>query len=101
VLAHCCHTAPDGSTCQVTPDQPPRDTKATARSSVRWGLGFSALRCQGQGTLWATTGAALPPAPPLTWRPCLPAVAWLIPSAESPLLLPSAPLEPPPRIPCA
>jgi hypothetical protein len=99
--AQTCQTAPDCPECQTTPGQPSREAKAARKGSVRWGLGLSALRCQGQSTLWATTGAALPPAPPLTWSPCLPTVGWLIPSAESPLSLPSAPLEPPPRSPSA
>jgi hypothetical protein len=59
----------------------------------------AAQRCQGLSTLWATTGAALPPAPPLTWAPYLRPVAWLTAGAESPCSLPSVPLEPPPRLP--
>jgi hypothetical protein len=95
----CQTTAPNCPDCHATPGQPARDAQATRKGTARWGLGLSALRCQGQSTLWATTGAALPPAPPLTWSPCLPAVAWLTASAESPRALPSAPREPPPRFP--
>jgi hypothetical protein len=101
VPAHSCQTAPDRPGGQVTTGQAPCKAQTAGKGTVRWGLGLSALRCQGQNTLWATTGAALPPAPPLTWSPYLPAVAWLIPSAESPRVLPSAPLEPPPRSPRA
>jgi hypothetical protein len=68
-----------------------------ARKGARWGLGVAALSCQGTSPLWAATGAALPPAPPVTWGPYLLAVAWLTCPEEFPAPLPSPPLEPPPR----
>jgi hypothetical protein len=106
---HSCKSGqPNAPDCGQTP-KPCCQEKSTGKGNapsdlktgVRWGLGVAALRCKGQTTEWAATGAVLPPAPPLTWSPCLPAVAWLTGFAESPLVLASAPREPPPRPPHA
>ncbi len=92
-----CQTARTQPSCHQTPTPASAKGKTASKGTLRWGFGVTALRCQGQSTLWAITGAALPPAPPLTWSPCLPLAGWLSASTESPLILPSVPLEPPPR----
>ena len=88
---------PERPGCHPTPGQPTREAKPASKGAARWGLGIAALRCQGLSTLWATTGAALPPAASPAWSPYLSPVAWLTSPAESPLALPSAPRDPPPR----
>jgi hypothetical protein len=69
--------------------------------SVRWSSGLSALRCKGQGTLWVTTGAVLPPPPPLTWCPSMPCTGWLAYPDIGVVTIAATPPDPPPRLACA
>jgi hypothetical protein len=86
---------PHGQTAPTPADEsPPR----TSKGPVRWVLTLAALRCQGHGTLWVTSGAALPLAAPLTWAPCLAAVGWLSESDQSAASNQTPPVAPPPRI---
>ena len=87
--------------CQHKPGQPGTDPSASARGGARWALGASALHCRGLSTLWASTGAAVPPAPPAAWSPFLYALGWLPCRHDRPLALSAAPLDPPPRLPSA
>jgi hypothetical protein len=63
----------------------------------RWALGVAALQCQGQSTFWVSSGAALPPAAPLTWSPGLDRVGWLSFDAVFAFVLSPDPPAPPPR----
>jgi hypothetical protein len=95
--ASCCQKPPSGPSCKPSTTSQEREGKSAGKGTMRWGLGVAALRCQGVNTLWATTGAALPAGPPLTWTLWQPAVTWLSYPPESPLGLPPSPPEPPPR----
>jgi hypothetical protein len=68
---------------------------------VRWGLGIAALGCKGQATQWAASGAVLPPAPPLTWSPCLKPAGWIALTGNLPVFVPFTPPDPPPRPLCS
>jgi hypothetical protein len=98
----CAHERARPSCCQVPKSgQSTQEGTPGRKGTVRWGLGVSAMGCQGHSTLWVSTGAALPPAPPLTWTPGLAPVGWLSSAPEAALALPAMPLEPPPRFPQA
>jgi hypothetical protein len=64
---------------------------------VRWMLTVAGLKCQGHGTLWVSSGAAVPPAPPLTWEPCQAAAGRLVWNADFADSLQYPPIIPPPR----
>jgi hypothetical protein len=87
--------------CCESPQQPV-PTKpvgsSTAPVGVKWVLGIAAQKCQGLSTLWITTGAAIPPAPPLSWNPPVNFLCWLSWPDTSICRLPVAPPEPPPRL---
>jgi hypothetical protein len=78
--SECCRTehvaADDSACCRPTTDivQPPADATQASPSGV---IGLFALRCQGLGTDWALTGAALPPPAHVTWQPEFLPRAWL------------------------
>jgi hypothetical protein len=74
-----------------------RARTTTPESGIRWISGISARCCQGQGTLWISTGAViLPPAPP-SWKPYACAPEWLAYGRSSLCSLSSIPPDPPPR----
>jgi hypothetical protein len=85
-----------GQEGQSNPSQPGQK-QPPSKGGARWGLGVAALSCQGQATLWAATGAALPDSPRVTWDPSLAPVGWLRCPENSPQSLPSTPPDPPPR----
>jgi hypothetical protein len=90
----CCTQGPHGSSQQSAP----AESSAGTKGKLRWTLGAAALKCRGLATLWTATGAAVPPSPPLIWRPCLEADAWLSWRHEGRTAQASTPLEPPPRL---
>src|SRR5262249_40387771 len=62
------------SSCQQAPTrpggpQPEKGAQPAPGGKARGGGALSALKCQGLSTLWAVSGAVLPPAPPLAWAP--------------------------------
>jgi hypothetical protein len=105
--ASCCK--PDGTKktcCQIQSadchDRPvvneqATGTKPACKAGKSWILGVAALKCQGLATYWATTGAALPPAPPLAWTPSLDAMGWLSLGDSFPETVSPIPPDPPPR----
>ncbi len=72
-----------------------------AKTGFRWHRGLVALKCQGESTLWMTSGALLPPPGPVTWSPVLAKVGWLSDRALAPSLRSFVPPVPPPRSSCA
>jgi hypothetical protein len=86
----------DPQTQQEEPEDIPAQEPAPGKGP-RWVLGISALKCQGLSTLWVTSGAALPPATPLTWSPVLGRIDWLSSSSFFALDLSPDPPAPPPR----
>jgi hypothetical protein len=86
-------TEPD----EEEPEDAPAPDPAPAKGP-HWVLGVAALQCQGQSTLWVSSGAALPPAAPLSWAPGLDRVGWLRLSAVAAFLLSPDPPAPPPRL---
>jgi hypothetical protein len=100
----CCGGAPPSPTAT---HKPPQTTKVSTKPAklnpvgdgqLRWVLGVSALRCQGQSTLWVTSGAVLPPPPAVVWNPSLALVGWLSPANTTGCQLTIAPLDRPPRM---
>lgn len=91
----CCESAdqPACSCCRHAAAPQPKPAPGP-----QWQLGVASLRCRGLSTLWVSVAAALPPAPPLAWEPCLPPGDWLQISDPTAALIPSPPLEPPPRL---
>src|SRR5581483_2702215 len=91
----CCqnHPAPPGKPDAST--APPK--QADPKGGIRWGLVLSALKCQGNGTLWVGSGAALPAPPPLSWHP-VPVnagqLSWVDDTSDP---VPTSPPSPPPR----
>jgi hypothetical protein len=67
-------------------------------SGLRWISGISARCCQGQSTLWISTGAVLLPPPPPSWQPYACAPEWLAYCSSSLCSLSSIPPDPPPRL---
>src|SRR5262249_19030029 len=68
-------------------------------ASWRWVTGVSALRCQGYGTTWVSSGAVALPFTPFVWTPHW-TVAGVLPGhIETALVLPARPSTPPPRRP--
>jgi hypothetical protein len=103
----CCAGKARSSCCEHKPatvpgTEPSAQTKQAdgppSPGGVHWVLGLSALKCQGLSTLWATSGAVLPPAPPLTWGPFFRPIGWLRTLDLVPLALATPPLTPPPRL---
>jgi hypothetical protein len=83
---------------QPHPGQPADQSRCAAKGKLRWTLAVAALKCTGHATLWISTGAALPPSPPLVWRPFLEAGGWLSWRHDCRTDLSSKPLDPPPRM---
>ncbi len=69
----------------------------TPTSGLRWIAGMSARCCQGQRTLWISTGAVLLPPPAPSWKPYACPPEWLVLSPSSLCSLSSIPPDPPPR----
>ncbi|HEV3256996.1 MAG TPA: hypothetical protein VG013_08970 [Gemmataceae bacterium] len=90
-------TPPTKSCCgQHRHDSPP-----PSPAGSRWVLGVEALRCHGLNTVWASTGAVVPPPPVLTWRPFWPLSGCLSFADAAPLPQVLTPPDPPPRPSCA
>jgi len=90
-----CRTCPETSTAPKS-EHGKKDTPAK-KNGFRWALGMSALGCQGQTTLWASTASVLPPAPPVTWAPWPTVVDRLAYADEIAISLSPLPPDPPPR----
>jgi hypothetical protein len=83
----CCRTE------SVTKKERPVDAASHSRGPAL----LSALRCQGLGTVWLTTGAVLPIIPNPTWRLNHSWAGWIADWDDWPTTLPFVPPEPPPR----
>jgi hypothetical protein len=89
--------------CQ--PAAPARETRGANATPLApafaagWSLTtMAAWRCQGYSTLWVSGGAVLPVFPLAAWLPdCPPAARICLPSEHADKV-PSAPLDPPPRL---
>jgi hypothetical protein len=95
----CSHTVEESNTpsCCVKKEEPSA-TKRTAKPGVRWVLGMSARKCNGDGgTEWVSAHAALPGAMPLTWDPSWPFCHGVPLMHESVRIVTSDLLDPPPR----
>jgi hypothetical protein len=86
--------------CQKASNQqkPAQPVPSSHQSNVRWVLGVAALQCHGLSTLWVSTGAATPPAPPIIWSPLLAPWGWLPDVVSAAGRLSAPPLDPPPRL---
>jgi hypothetical protein len=89
--------AREGPAAPGTAVAPNEGAQAPARGSVHWMPGVTALQCRGLGTLWVSTAAALPPAPPVVWTPFWDVAGWLCCLSDRPTNLSSTPPDPPPR----
>jgi hypothetical protein len=100
--SQCCEQRHDCD--QRTPDccdrsAPSKQGKSPAGSqTVRWGLGMSALSCQGLDSMPLGGPSVLPPTAPLTWNPWPLFVELLIPGDDVAFFLSLAPPVPPPRL---
>jgi hypothetical protein len=65
---------------------------------IRWISGISARCCNGQSTLWISTGAVLLPPPPPSWKPYACSPEWLVYGSSALCSLSSIPPDPPPRL---
>jgi hypothetical protein len=88
----CAHDAPPSEA-----DDPPADEQPATPDNVQWVIGVQALKCQGLSTTWVTTGAAVPPMPPLVWRPQGDFRGCLSIAHDSPRVFFVTPPDPPPR----
>ncbi|HLW65784.1 MAG TPA: hypothetical protein VKS79_10730 [Gemmataceae bacterium] len=57
----------------------------------------SVLHCRGMSTLWITSGAVVPPPPPITWTQWYQPENWLGLRNQTPTLVSVSPPDPPPR----
>lgn len=103
----CCDAHPSAGDqlvppCCADPSKEGTGSEGTAPGSdprpvFRWHFGLSAPTCGGLKTLWVSTGAVLPPGPPLAWT-FVPAPAGaVVLEVPSPLSNPASPPDPPPR----
>jgi hypothetical protein len=94
--AHCGEGC-GGACCKAKKEHASCCEEATSKPAGRsWTIGVLRLRCHGLTTLWALTGAALPPpAPALSDLACCEAVPAF---SLHPPQRPSTPESPPPRI---
>jgi hypothetical protein len=88
----CAHRHADKGCCEHDHDSPP-----PSRGGWHWAFGMDTLRCQGLGTLWVSTGAALAPEAPLVWGPWPAPVGWLCCLDDHPATVSDTPSPPPPR----
>src|SRR5262245_41123526 len=93
----CCCGNPKGSCCCSGPATTHDCCQSSPPVTVRWVAGLSALKCKGVATLWATSGAVIPPPPDITFAPCLPAGEWLPLAGDAPVTIAVRPPVPPPR----
>jgi hypothetical protein len=97
----CCQEQTQEPCCQQAPDQDEEEDEPTPCPSSPWRLGVAGQKCAGAAELWLSTGAALPPAPPVTWRPAFADAGWLRHLGTSPPTTALRPPVPPPRVPLA
>jgi hypothetical protein len=97
----CCQEVPtEHDAPQTTParhDGPAPLVPCTGDKKVRWTLTLAALKCRGQGTIWVSTGAALPPSPALTWTACDAPAGTIALGDDFAFTFRAAPIKPPPR----
>jgi hypothetical protein len=94
----CCSSKSVSIAGRAVPAKPSKKSPANRDHGLRWVVGVTALRCQGQSTLWVTSGAVTVAAPPLRLdtRPIDP--AGHVPEFESSALrIPIQPIDRPPR----
>ena len=94
----CCsgHTPVTGSS-STAPAPKGEQKQPESKGHVHWISTVAALKCQGHSTLWAASGAALPPGAPLTWAPCLTSTGQLCSRDDFFDNLRPPPASPPPR----
>jgi hypothetical protein len=96
----CCdqHASPEsprpGACCAKADDA--KQEKPQGKQ-IAWRLTLAGLKCQGQSTLWVTSGAAVPPAPALTWQPYFEPLDLMSWADDAPRDCRAAPQDPPPR----
>lgn len=91
----CCTVAKSQAKSQGTQSQ--SAAKTAPRSSVRWIVGITALKCQGHATTWIAIAAALPPPLPVTWQPTCPFLHSIPSFEQQPFIAAAKPLMEPPR----
>jgi hypothetical protein len=84
--------------CTQTTTTPAAHSTPSSASGIRWISGISSRCCQGQFTLWISTGAVILPPPPPSWTPYFCAPEWLVYGSSSLCSLRSIPPDPPPRL---
>jgi hypothetical protein len=96
----CCHCEHAGKSC-CSGQHAANHGRAAPGAGWHWTTGADVLRCRGLSTLWVTTGAALPPEPPLAWSPFPLPRHWLGFPGDPLTTVAAPPPLPPPRLPLA
>jgi len=73
----CCQKSAPRTAPKSSARRKGRPASHQAQTAFRWQRGLAALECQGESTLWMSSGAVLPPPPPVSWSPWPAAIGWL------------------------